>query len=178
MGVAVVRVFKALSGPFRVLRGSLLLKAKMLTPTDATAVGLRCARFHSLKYDYQTLADFASIQSIRQQYPPRILLTAVVTSSPASPILQPPDNAAGTISSPLSLTTVDAPCNPSSLVESTMNLPIAERTWGKPTAWSAKIGEVAISGGNAESFKVEFAKERFIKLLYRLIAIAAFMFVL
>lgn len=27
------------------------------------------------------------------------------------------------------------------------DVPIDERTWGKPTAWSAKIGEVAISRG-------------------------------
>ena len=72
----------------------------------------------------------------------------------------------------------DALCNLSNLVQSTMNLPIAERTWGKPTTWSAKIGEVVTSGGNGEGPKVGYAQGRVIKLLSQLIALAAIIVVL
>lgn len=45
------------------------------------------------------------------------------------------------------------------------DLPIDERTWGKPTAWSAKIGEVAISRGVGQHPGAQGALNRLIRLL-------------
>ena len=45
------------------------------------------------------------------------------------------------------------------------DLPIDERTWGKPTAWSAKIGEVAISRGVGQYPGAQSALNRLIWLL-------------
>lgn len=45
------------------------------------------------------------------------------------------------------------------------DLPIDERTWGKPTAWSAKIGEVALSRGVGKHPGAQSASNRLIWLL-------------
>lgn len=59
-----------------------------------------------------------------------------------------------------------------------MDLPIGERTWGLPTAWSAKVGEIATSRGIGGHRGANGAEDMFIRPLFQLAAFAAIMMVL
>ena len=58
------------------------------------------------------------------------------------------------------------------------DLPINERTWGKPTAWSAKIGQIAISRGTGEHRRAQSIWDKLVWLFGPLAAFAVPMIVL
>ena len=58
------------------------------------------------------------------------------------------------------------------------DLPISERTWGQPTAWSAKLGQVAISRGAGEHGKAQSTWNRLVWLFGPLAAFAVQIIVL
>ena len=148
-------------------------------------VGFSCAQLHCLEYEYKTLAAFGSIQTIQQQYPPQVPVAQIAASSPSSHILQPakpaysinPTKNPQSHGTSLACAAHETICEPSIPMKNILDLPIGERTWGKPTAWSAKIGEVAISQGIGQHRGAKSMGERFIRLLGRLIAVAAIMIV-
>ena len=140
-------------------------------------VGMKCAHSQCLEYEYKTLAVFRSIPAIVQQCPLTAVIVQETVLPPNSSPSQPSAAAyalSSTGSSPSHATSpacmlADHLHNLDTPVKSVTDLPIGERTWGKPTAWSAKIGEIAISRGAERLF------DRFVWLPGQLTAFAAIM---
>ena len=67
-----------------------------------------------------------------------------------------------------SSTVVTAPasnCQPGASEESPLNLPISDRILGTPTAWRAKIGEIAVTSEADEGLDSKNSRKRLIRLV-------------
>ena len=118
-------------------------------------IGLRCAQSQCLEYEYKTLAVIGSMQVAQQRYPPLSVLTegtlssesALSTHTPYTKLTSGESLRHAAISTISSFSHGGKWSEPRKDVD---DLPISERTWGKPTAWSAKIGQIAISRGTGK----------------------------
>ena len=122
-------------------------------------IGLRCAQSLCLEYEYKTLAVLTSLMVPKEtrlaQQPRAGPLVGTIQSLFTAPTL--PSHTVGPPGKPLSRAaapTCTAPIRdlrPGAPSKRVQDIPINERTWGTPTAWSAKLGEVAMkSSGRGE----------------------------
>ena len=127
-------------------------------------VGLRCGSELCLEYLYKTLAVYRPLQI------------------PGIPTVAPLDGENHAISTVIAVaqdvilptssnTVITAPtctspnCQPGASKESPLNLPISDRILDTPTAWRAKIGEIAVTSEADEGLDNKNSQKRLIRLI-------------
>ena len=105
-------------------------------------VGLRCASTLCLEYEYKTQAPFSpsSVSEIRSGE--TFLYTLPATTIPAYTVIPPGSPVPG--ANILSCVPSSLNCQPGTPGNSVTDLPISDRVLGTPTAWRAKVGEIAV----------------------------------
>lgn len=127
-------------------------------------VGLRCGSDLCLEYLYKTLAVYVPLQI------------------PGIPSIAPLDSEKRTLSTSIAnAQSLILPTSSSTVVttptctwpnyhdgtseESPLNLPISDRILGTPTAWRAKIGEIAVTSEADEGVDSKDSRKRLIRLV-------------
>ena len=149
-------------------------------------VGLRCAKFQCLEYEYKTLAVFEPAQDRQQQLGQQPSSDRLAAATRTSTSLRPSEAACVSrlfdtpLPSPtvLNCTRTETSRQTDGALKHVIDLPIDERTWGKPTAWSGKIGEIAINRGIGDHQMAKTAAERLTFGAWQLIAFSMIMFAL
>ena len=105
-------------------------------------VGLRCASSLCLEYEYKTQAVFSSSSVPETQLGETFLGTLPATTIPAHTVIPPGSPLAGA-NAPTCIPP-NPNCQPGTPGKSVIELPISDRVLGTPTAWRAKVGEIAV----------------------------------
>lgn len=115
------------------------------------AIGLRCASDLCLEYHYKTLAVFPPL--------PNLYNTASVSRGFHNCVIPTTMDSVRMSISPGSLSPDGVPglcvsqnCQPENIRQTGQNLPISDRILGTPTAWRAKIGEIAVKSQAEENW--------------------------
>ena len=108
-----------------------------------------------LEYEYKTLAvlDHAIFFQAKMEATPMFSPTTQTNQEAASvlsPVVTPPRNLLSVAVAPTCIPP-NPGCRPGVAGKRPENIPIIERTWGRPTASSAKLGEIGIQfSGNGD----------------------------
>ena len=105
-------------------------------------MGLRCASSLCLEYEYKTQAVFSSSLSPETRTGETFMYTLSATTLPAHTVV-PARNALSGATAP-TYVSPNANCQLGIPGKSVPDLPISDRVLGTPTAWRAKIGEIAV----------------------------------
>ena len=127
-------------------------------------VGLRCGSDLCLEYLYKTLAVYVPLQipGIPSPAPLNGENCALSTAIANAQNLILPTSSSTVVTPP---TCTWPKCDPGTSDESPLNLPISDRILGTPTAWRAKIGEIAVTSDADEGVDSKDSRKRLIRLV-------------
>lgn len=127
------------------------------------AIGLRCAFELCLEYHYKTLAVFQPL--------PNHYSTSFVSQGLYDCIMPASMNSVQTSIPPSSISAdrvgracASQNCRPENVGQKGQNLPISDRILGTPTAWRAKVGEIAVKSQAEENWDSKNGKRRLRRL--------------
>ena len=127
-------------------------------------VGLRCGSDLCLEYLYKTLALYVPLQipGIPSPAPSDGENCALSTMFPDAQNLNLPASSRTLVTAP---TCAWPNCDSGASDGSPLNLPISDRILGTPTAWRAKIGEIAVTSDADEGVDSKDSRKRMIRLV-------------